>query len=316
MRTPIVLLLAGAVLAGCAAPAARTGPVPLYTRQLAATVEPGQYPYVAEHSRNGRRLAFVAAAHSSTPGSPTHLEVRRAFERIRPAAVIIEGIPSSWGENPAPIVELARMTDDPGAEPYARGEAGYAASLALASGVPFMGGEPTERDQTTALIAQGFSPLDIFYTDLIKLLPQSIRGGEITALGDVSFERAFAHWTTSLALERNDAPDVDLDGFARWYQVQYGLDYRTDPLFDRRADPGAETLPGRILQAQALIRDQHLLDLILRTVRKRDRVLVVYGGTHRATLAQALSRELGPAVVWPGQPVLTPVAGAGSAAGR
>jgi hypothetical protein len=108
MRTPIVLLLAGAVLAGCAAPARRAELVRPYSAELAASVEPGTYPYVAEHGRGDRRLAFVAAAHSSTPGSPTHQEVRRAFDHVRPAAVIIEGIPSSWGENPEAIVELAR----------------------------------------------------------------------------------------------------------------------------------------------------------------------------------------------------------------
>lgn len=314
MRTPILLLLAGALLAGCAGTAPRPSLVQPYSAHLAAVVEPAEYPYVAEHRRGGLRLAFVAAAHSSTPGSATHLQVRRAFDRVRPAAVIIEGVPSSWGENPEAIVELARMTDDPMAEPYARGEAGYAASLALEAGVPFIGGEPSERDQTAALIAQGFSPLDVFYTDILKLLPQSLRGGEITALGDASFGRAFARWATSLALEREDAPDVDLDGFARWYQIEYGVDYRTDAEFDRRADPGADTIVGRILRAQGLIRDRHLLELILRTVRQRERVLVVYGGTHRTTLARALSRELGPAVVWADTPVLTPVAGAAAAA--
>ena len=51
-------------------------------------------------------------------------------------------------------------------------------------------------------------------------------------------------------------------------------------------------------------------------MRERGRVLVVYGGTHRATLAQALSRELGPAVVWPSRAALTPAASASSAAPR
>ena len=120
------------------------------------------------------------------------------------------------GENPSSIVALARRTADPTAEPYARGEAGYAASLALASGVPFMGGEPTERDQTAALIAQGFSPVDIFNTDLLKVLPQSIRGGEFASLDDPAFERVFRRWARSLAAERDDPPRVTLDDFARW----------------------------------------------------------------------------------------------------
>lgn len=313
MRKPLILLLTGAALAACAAPAARVDLVQPYSAELAGAQEPDSYPYVAEHSRGGQRLAFVAAAHSSDAGSSTHREVRRAFDHIKPAAVIIEGIPSEWGENPASIVELARMTNDPTAEPYARGEAGFAASLALEAGVPFLGGEPSERVQTTALIGQGFSATDIFNTDLLKVLPQSIRGGEVASLGDAGFERVFRRWVLSLAAERDDPPRVNLDDFARWYQVQYGVPYESDPLFDQRADPGAETTAGRILRAQALIRDRHLLEVILRTVRERQRVLVVYGGTHRATLAKALSRELGPAVVWPGEVRAAPAVAAGSA---
>ena len=316
MRILLVLLSAASVLAGCATAVRPTTLVETYSDQLVETGEPANYPYVAEHARRGARLAFVAAAHSADRGSPTHQQVRRAFEHLKPTAVIIEGIPSEWGENPLPIVELARSTDDPAAEPYARGEAGYAASLALNAGVPFLGGEPTERDQTAALVAQGFSPVDIFNTDLLKVLPQSIRGGEITELGDESFQRVFRRWAVSLASERDDPPRVHLDDFTRWYQVQYGVDYRGDPLFDKRADPGADTTAGAILRAQALVRDRHLLGVILDTLKTRQRVLVVYGGTHRTTLARALSRELGPAVIWPGQPVLTPAAAAGSALPR
>lgn len=313
MRKRLVLLLAGAVLAACATPTSGIELVRAYTAELDAAVEPEAYPYVAEHRRGGRRLAFVAAAHSSNPGSQTHLQVRRAFEHLQPAAVIIEGIPSEWGENPRMVVELARATNDPGAQPYARGEAGYAASLALAAGVPFMGGEPTEQVQTAALLAQGFSAEDVFNTDLLKLLPQSVRGGEISGPADPGFDRVFRRWTRSLAAERDAAPRVTIEDFDRWYRAQYGVDFRTDPLFDRRADPGAETTAGRILRAQALVRDRHLLEVILGAVREHGRVLVVYGGTHRTTLAQALSRELGPAVVWPNAPATV---AAGSAAAR
>lgn len=299
-RFPAVLALAlAASLAACATPARRVVEAQTYSAAAADAVEPLTYPYVALHERAGRRLAFVAAAHSQERDGPTQRSVRAAFDRVRPAVVIVEGVPSSLGENPADVVALARRTDDPAAEPYARGEAGYAASLALGAGVPFVGGEPTEALQARALAAQGFDPLDVFHADLLALLGQSIRGGEITGPDDPAFDAAFGRWTVSLSIERDDPPRISYEGFADWYRAQYGVDYRSDPLFAARADPGADSLVGRIVQARSLLRDRHLLGVILRAVERYKRVLVVYGGTHRTALARALTAELGPAAVWP-----------------
>jgi hypothetical protein len=140
------LLLTAALLAGCAtAPSRLESLVEPYRADLAGAAEPAAFPYVAEHARGDRRLAFVAATHSVDRNSATHRDVRRAFEHLKPAAVIIEGIPSEWGENPEMVADLARMTDDPKAEPYARGEAGFAASLALAAGVRSRAGSPPRR---------------------------------------------------------------------------------------------------------------------------------------------------------------------------
>ena len=307
-RTGVLTALAAGLLASCATPAARITAAQPYLTAVSTAQEPLTYPYTAVH---GRRLAFVAAEHSSDPGSATHRAVRDAFERVRPSAVIIEGFPTELGENPRPIVALARTSDRPEAEPYARGEAGYAARLAVDAGVPFVGGEPSEDDLTDALIAQGFDPVDILLTDVLALLPQSIRGGQITGPDDPAFEDVFRDRVVARAMERNNAPRVNLDDFARWYQAQYGVDYRTDPEFQARPDPGKDTTVGRILRAQSLLRDRHLLALILRKVRERGRVLVVYGGTHRTALAGALNTALGPAtVIQAGPPGLTTIGAA------
>jgi hypothetical protein len=314
MRLAAVLLTA-ALLTGCAAgPSGLSGLVEPYRADLAGAAEPAAYPYVAEHVRGGRRLAFVAAAHSVERGSATHQDVRRAFDHVKPTAVIIEGIPSSWGQNPEMVVELARMTDDPAAEPYARGEAGYTASLALQAGVPFQGGEPTERERTAALIRQGFDPLDVLHTDLLGALAQAIQGGQLSGPADPRFDEVFGLRTVSLSMERADPPRITYEGFADWYRAQFGTDYRTDPQFTARFDPTTDNLVGRILRAQSQIRDRHLLRVILDAVERHERVLVVYGGTHRTTLARPLARALGPAVIWPAQRAAAASTGAGFAA--
>lgn len=315
-RRLLSVLTAAALLVGCATarPSDPAALVQAYSVAAAGAAEAPGYPYVAEHRRGRRRLAFVAATHTVERDSATQRAVRQAFTRVRPQAVIIEGVPSSLGANPEMIVELARRTDDPGAEPFARGEAGYAASLALAAGVPFQGGEPSDAELTAGLVAQGFDPLDILYTDLLAILPQSIRGGDITGPADPEFFDVFAQWTVALSMQRPNPPRISLEGFGDWYRAQFGVDYRADPLFAARGDPAQATLPGRILNRQSMLRDQHLLGVILNAVKTRGRVLVVYGGTHRTTLARALTAELGPAVVWSPAQVL-PVAGGAVAAG-
>ena len=295
--TRVRALLAALVLAGLAACASvdRAALVAPYTTELALSAEPYPFPYTAVHRKGARRLGFVAAAHTVDPASPTMQAIRAAFVDVRPAAVIVEGFPTEMGENPSVITEIVATGDQPDADPYARGEAAYAARLAMDAGVPFLGGEPTEAEQTRVLLAQGFDARDIFFTDLLKVLPQSIRGGEISGPDDSRFENVFARWTISLAIERDDAPEITIDEFEAWYLAQFGVDYRIDARFAERANPGAEDLVGRILRAQSLIRDRHLYGTIMNTLKRRERVLVVYGGSHRTSLARALTASLGPA---------------------
>ena len=293
-RVPALLAaLALAGLAACAAVPDRSALIAPYTREL-ASAETYPVPYTALHRHGGRHLGFVAAEHTVDPASATMQAIRAAFAEVRPAAVIIEGFPTDMGENPAVIAEIVEAADEPDADAYARGEAGYAARLAMEAGVPFLGGEPSEAEQTRRLIAQGFDARDIFFTDLLKLLPQSIRGGEISGTDDPRFEPVFARWTISLSMERDDPPRISLEEFADWYVRQFGVDYRLDARFAERADPAADTLVGRIVRAQSLIRDRHLYGAIMDTLKRRKRVLVVYGGTHRVALAEALSASLGP----------------------
>ena len=305
-----------AALGACATgPGAGARLIAPYTAELARSTEPYAFPYTALHARGERRLAFVAATHTIDPASTTMRAIWNAYSDLQPAAVIIEGFPTELGENPRPIVELIEDAGAPDADPYSRGEAAYAARLAMDTKVPFMGGEPTEAEQTRALRAQGFSARDIFFTDLLKVLPQSIRGGEISGPEDSRFEDVFARWTVSLSIERDDPPRFRFEDFERWYLQQYGVDYRIDARFADRADPAADTLVGRILRAQSLIRDRHLYRTILDQLDKRGRVLVVYGGTHRTALAGALNAALGPAELRLGlTQAATPVSGTAAAA--
>jgi hypothetical protein len=102
-------------------------------------------------------LAFLATQHVVTHRNPKLAAIDRAFEHARPAHVILEGFPTAMGESPAPLVETARRRGSHGADDFARGEAMYAANLALSAGIPFLGGEPTRGELATALVDRGYT---------------------------------------------------------------------------------------------------------------------------------------------------------------
>jgi tetratricopeptide (TPR) repeat protein len=120
-------------------------------------------PFVATYQRGDEKLVFVGVRHAFDPENPTMRAVAEGFSRIVPAVVVLEGFPSSMGENPAPLVQLAQRHGAAETDGFARGEAMYAASLALARGIPFLGGEPTQEERLDRLRAEGFTDADLAF---------------------------------------------------------------------------------------------------------------------------------------------------------
>jgi hypothetical protein len=60
-------------------------------------------------------------------------------------------------------VAEARRYGAPDASEFDRGEAMYAASLALEKGIPFLGGEPSQEEEMQVLKAKGFTDSDISF---------------------------------------------------------------------------------------------------------------------------------------------------------
>jgi hypothetical protein len=91
-------------------------------------------PFTATYRKGGQKLVFLAAKHVFSTNDGTFRAIDSAFAAGFPAMVIMEGFPTAWGENPASIVQEAQGRAAPGATDYARGEAMYAASVALSRG--------------------------------------------------------------------------------------------------------------------------------------------------------------------------------------
>lgn len=286
------LALLGALsVAGCASARQQPEGVSEFSLALQARL-PRQPPFLAVFERGDRTLGFVAARHSIDGDHPTFALVCTAFDAIQPRAVIIEGIETAHGERPRPILDQARRLKA-ASTPFAAGEAIYTAQLAMDRDIPFWGGEPSDQAIYATLLAGGSDPQDAFYASLFGPLEQSRREGDITSPSDPHFDPVFERWARSTAHGLTPAPDPSASAFRAWYRDRTGLDLNADPHWLANHDPDH---PGPVQRENKLhmkIRDQHLLDLIRSRLDTHGRVLVVYGGSHIATMWSPLVRQLG-----------------------
>jgi hypothetical protein len=256
-------------------------------------------PFLAVYGRSMPRFGFVAAEHATDPASATFRLIDAAFARIAPRHVILEGFPHDWGDNPDHIVGLTKRRTDPAADAYARSEAVHAAARALEHGATFRGGEMSDEQQVALLVAQGFDRTDLLHIMLIKVLDQDQRGGAFASPEGAAFEASLARWGAALS-SAYGAPPPTADAFAAWFENRFGVALNKDPDWVQRAWPGSQGLGGRIAQAQGLARDRYLLARIREALAATPPVLVVYGGSHLASLWAALEGDLGaPVIVGP-----------------
>lgn len=260
--------------------------------------------FVAGYRKGVERLVFVSAHHAFNPNAPTMRAVKEGFAEIQARVVILEGFPTAMGENPPPLVEMARRYGAPEADEYGRSEGMYAASIALTGGIPFMGGEPTREEQMQVLKTKGFTDADIAFSYLAGGLSQALRSHDIPDTSIASIEKFWPRDVENLKLPMDrggwalDAPS--LEEFRQRYRQLYGVDIVGDEGFPLRIDVAFdETRNGQQARVDMKTRDRHLLGLIEQQLSERHSVLVVFGGSHWATLSDALEKRLGTPKITP-----------------
>ena len=247
---------------------------------------------------------FVGVHHAFQPNSPTMKAVKAGFAHFPPKMVILEGFPTTMGENPPQIVAVVRRYGTADADEYTKGEAAYAGSIALSMGVPFIGGEPTRETQTQVLKAKGFTDADLAFSALLGGYSQALRSGDMPDTSAESLTKMYPQLAENIKAPPNrggwslDAPS--LQDFRERYKKMYGVDIVGDVQFPLRIDVVNDTTPhGQQDRTDMMTRDRNLLGLIEQQLAEKHSVLVVYGGSHWATLSAALEVKLGKPEVTP-----------------
>ena len=287
----LVVMLTAATLA-----VGQTSEIPLFSEALAKERGPTEAPFIVTYRSGGKVLAFVGADHVFTSENSTIDSVRRAYADSNPSMIIIEGIPTAMGQNFEPIVEAARRRDQPDADAFAKSEAVFAASLALARNVPFIGGEPTMAEEIDGLVAKGYKRDDVLFAIRLRSLGQARRSGEIPAGNAAAFSARYERESRAVAHMTGTEAPTD-SRFIADYRRIVGADPISDVEMPSRCDPGTETLLQKMAADNMRFRDEHLLATILQELARNKSVLVVYGGSHWTTLSRALEDRLGKPVI-------------------
>ncbi len=248
-------------------------------------------PYVARYEHEGKSLSYVAARHEHAVGNATFELVERELEAFRPDVVLVEGLETVHGPSPAFYLEGVERTQR--GDSYPMGEAGFAASLASAAGIPFFGGEPSEEEIRDSVVVDGMELRDLVYFYVVRQVPQWKRTGEDQEFSfEELFSKALAHYRRALSLE-DDTLD-DPRAFEAWYRDRNGRPFRYEEITTEVCAPVAGLLfTNDMSLAIGEVRDTHIVRTIAGLLNEHDRVLVVYGAGHHVQQEKVLEKMLG-----------------------
>lgn len=293
MRHVLALSLLFTGSAALAHPALRpaTELVDFYSPQRQDMLLGDRLPLVANYSGRAGDLAFAAVAHSSDPKSPTFRMITGTFKKMRPTTVILEGFPTTWGPNPARIIN--KVASGALASSYDVGEDMYAARLAATTGAVVWGAEPDDAEIAARLKKAGFSARDIFFASMFGPLAQDREAKIFVEPHGSAFEKSYRQWATVNARNYDHTAPLDPGAFRSWFEQHYGRTLEQDPDWSDRGGPGQAGIAGKIGRASNRIRDQHMFALAARLAGSGQRVLLVAGGSHLSSQWRALKATFG-----------------------
>jgi hypothetical protein len=234
---------------------------------------------VAVYRDGCKELRFVASHHGSDKN--TFQLIENEFERHIPDCVVLEGIATEEGFSPQ--VHIERMKNRNLAE---RSESGYAMKLALEKGIPFIGGEPSNRQMLDRIIEEGYVARDLQGFEMLR----TIAGGPgIITDGQPSVTDILHSWKDNYRIQDESLIMTTEEEFHQWYENRHGKEYNKNKI-EREED---SMFADAFAKAHGKIRDVNIVRAIAAMLAKYDRVLVVYGSGHRMQLDRVLQDMLG-----------------------
>jgi hypothetical protein len=280
------------ILSGCAV-STGSEKLAIWTQSLAASQVDG--PELLVFKRGKRRLIFIGVQHDSDPTSSTHRLIASAFKVFSPRVVIVEGFPTSWGYSPSRLLQIAdEKPDANGLLPS--GEATPAVVGALKANSELLGGEPDDEDVRRIATRLGISDQDLLGFYVLRVVPQWVSQKKFDDLesreANVFINRQLDRSRKELGLKADLLESAD--AWRRWRLLKNpGANPKIVDVEEAGPLADGSWTTSRIAASVSRARDTHLYELTKEQLRRNDRVIIVYGGSHALIQFSALTALLG-----------------------
>lgn len=292
LRLPAIAFLGLFALAACAG-SGESNKLAVWTKSLAASQPDG--PELIVFKRGKQRLVFVGVKHDSDPTSSTHRLIASTFGLVKTRVVIVEGVPTSWGYNPAHLTQMA--DEKPDAQGLlASGETFPTVSGALQSGSKLLGGEPSDTDVRRIATELGVTDQDLLGFYVLRVVPQwvsqkkfdDLRSSAASGLINQQLDRSRKELALNSDLLRN------ADEWRRWRLSQNpGADSKMVNVEEAGPLADGPWPTSRIAASISRARDTHLYEVTKAQLAEYGSVMVIYGGSHALIQYPALRALLG-----------------------
>ncbi len=239
------------------------------------------WPFAVHFKNDHNELLYLAVMHSITEKSHTFQMIKHAIEQFRPDLIILEGIPTALGVS-------YPVGNDPG-------ETGYSGLLASANGIDYVGAFP-ELDILLKHLRKtewkGFSStsehsmIDMCFYRFTFMIPQFVRKRGLSSEADL--QNIFLEWF--------GGSEYTFYDYTMWLRKKLHKDVPFNDLMD-----GYFFAPSlyhndylqNLMNLDIWVRDTHALELIMQSLSKYKKVLVVFGSAHYITQKDVLVENLG-----------------------
>ncbi len=230
-------------------------------------------------------MVYIAASHSNRIQDPTFVMLARGLKEYPPRILLLEGFESSKGVSPRDIQEWARNDGRSGL--FAGGEAAYAVQLAIKKKIPFRGLEPDETEICKALVALGFSTVEMIHFYFLRQVPQWQRAG---TLNFEQIDVTYRDFAAGIAKKIGSPIVPGYGDFTQWYKNKNKEPFNEHNIDSEKSAPLARGryYTQRMASAIGVVRDRHMIRIIEEELDARSPIFVVLGGSHWFTQKVAL----------------------------
>lgn len=289
-RQHILVLFISLAISGCVYKIANYDYTNLhqYTPELEAdfhTKETLTPPYAALFETHDSQILYIAADHTIDQKSETFSLINKAFREYHPDFVIIEGLEENRGESPKKIIDYIDHSCLPGST---CSEGLWAAHLATKNKLKFIGGEASDQEIYKALTALNYTKTDFVFFYFVQQLPHYFRQGKFKSENDLS--KLLALW-----LQEWNATKLTYLDFKNWYEKEMNLKVSYKDLIDSNTTAPIKngTSLHQLSSKISVIRDKHIISVILKSLTTHKKILIVYGHSHFPTQKDVLAQYLG-----------------------